>query len=336
MLERGGLRSKRTRGVGGALSTASLPLLGKQLIGLMEDPFYAVRDDLSASLANAKRTFARWQGLLRSAPASAELSRVASELRSMLLDMDADLAELEEAVTIAEQNPGRFRLAASEVRDRKAFVGTTKKAVEEIRTLLQSEGQTQQQTQRDLLFTQPATKPEASSAAGASKSGVGAGDGSDKAKNGLLAIGGSSEARDGVGRGPGRSNARMSNSGVSATSPSHGYDSSDAYRSSNNRFIENEQMAQQQIMREQDYALEGVHSTVRNLREIAITIGDEVDDQRVLLEDLDDHVDTTQDRLQLAMKRLNAVLAELRKGGTFTIICLIVVLVILLIVVIVI
>lgn len=300
----------------------------------MEDPFYAVRDDLSAALANAKRTFARWQGLLKTAPASADLTRTATELKNALSDMDADLAELDQAVTIAESNPGKFKLAATEVKERRTFVASTKKSVAQLRAMMQDEADTQQQAQRDLLFKQPATKkPPPGSSVGVSDSGAAAGS----------SAGGNYSNSSGTDLGRPLSDpygARSGGGRPKSATPTRGgntsYRDSDEYRSTNSRFVENEQMQQQQIMREQDYALEGVYNTVQNLREIAITIGDEADDQKVLLDDLDHRVDNTSDRMQLALKRMNAVLAELRKGGTCTIVCLVTVLLILLVVVIVI
>jgi len=289
----------------------------------MEDPFYAVRDDLSAALANAKRTFARWQGLLKTAPASADLTRTATELKSALSDMNSDLAELEQAVAIAESNPGKFRLAGAEVKERKAFVAATKKSVAELRAMMQGEADAQQLAQRDLLFKPAVSKrPNAVSSVGA-PSPEGA---SLPNRNGTW--------ENGTKAGAGRTKAGTPTR--SGTPGSDRYRDSDEYKGTNARFIENEQMQQQQIMREQDYALEGVYSTVQNLREIAITMGDEVEDQKVLLEDLDDRVDNTSGRMQLALKRMNAVISELRKGGTCTIVCLITVLLVLLVVIIVI
>lgn len=58
-------------------------------------------------------------------------------------------------------------------------------------------------------------------------------------------------------------------------------------------------------MQEQDQQLDGVMHTVLNMREIATTMNTELQDQSMLLDDLDEHVDRTSSKLQKAMKRMN-------------------------------
>lgn len=58
-------------------------------------------------------------------------------------------------------------------------------------------------------------------------------------------------------------------------------------------------------MQEQDQQLDGVMHTVLNMREIATTMNTELEDQSMLLDDLDGHVDRTSSTLQKAMKRMN-------------------------------
>ncbi|KAJ3186971.1 hypothetical protein HDU85_007009 [Gaertneriomyces sp. JEL0708] len=79
----------------------------------------------------------------------------------------------------------------------------------------------------------------------------------------------------------------------------------DDYNVSNQRFIEREQEQQQLLMRDQDQQLDGVMHTVGNIREIAVVMGRELDDQTNLLTDLEQNVDTTQGKLQLGLRRVN-------------------------------
>ncbi|KAI9033343.1 syntaxin 6, N-terminal-domain-containing protein [Hyaloraphidium curvatum] len=311
----------------------------------MEDPFYAVRDDLSAALAGARSQLARWRGLARTAGKDA--ARAAAELRAALADIDADVAELEQAVAVAARDPARFRLAAAEVAGRREFVAAARKEAAALRAALADEEGAAQAAQRDMLL------------AGGAKGGQGAAGGSsDRTARPPRAPNGTPLPADGrspaslpssgspapAGSPPGPSVGAPPPRTKPAGAPRPGTPSGQAGRSSTpdtgdrprDRFAENEQMQQQVIMREQDRELDQVAHTVRNLREIAVTIGDEVEDQKVLLDDVDERVDRTQGRMQLAQKRMNAVLAELRKGGTCTIVCLITVLLILLVVVIVI
>ncbi|KAG0297825.1 hypothetical protein BGZ98_000421 [Dissophora globulifera] len=74
---------------------------------------------------------------------------------------------------------------------------------------------------------------------------------------------------------------------------------------SNAKFVEQEAQQQQMLMQEQDQQLDGVMHTVLNMRDIASTMNDELQDQSMLLDDLDEHVDRTAGRLGKAMRRMN-------------------------------
>ncbi|KAF9327093.1 camp-dependent protein kinase catalytic subunit [Podila minutissima] len=105
---------------------------------------------------------------------------------------------------------------------------------------------------------------------------------------------------------------------------------------SNTKFIEQEAQQQQILMQEQDQQLDGVMHTVLNMREIATVMNDELQDQSILLDDLDEHVDRTSGRLQKTMKRMNKFIKDNEETkSTCCIGILIVVLIILLILVIV-
>ncbi|KAF9389287.1 hypothetical protein CPC16_005914 [Podila verticillata] len=79
---------------------------------------------------------------------------------------------------------------------------------------------------------------------------------------------------------------------------------------SNTKFIEQEAQQQQILMQEQDQQLDGVMHTVLNMREIATVMNTELQDQSMLLDDLDDHVDRTSGRLQKTMKRMNKFIKD--------------------------
>ncbi|KAF9397332.1 hypothetical protein BGX21_008974, partial [Mortierella sp. AD011] len=74
---------------------------------------------------------------------------------------------------------------------------------------------------------------------------------------------------------------------------------------SNSKFVEQEAQQQQILLEEQEQQLDGVMNTVINMREIALTMNGELQDQSMLLDDLDEHVDRTSGSLRKAMKRMN-------------------------------
>ncbi|KXS17344.1 hypothetical protein M427DRAFT_110467 [Gonapodya prolifera JEL478] len=240
----------------------------------MEDPFYAVRDDIDSSLASANALHSRLSSLLLSPsnPSSkAELSRTAAQLGQTLTVIEEDLVELREAVKASEADPKRFRLDLREVSSRKQWVERAGTRVREMRQLVVAAG--------------------TGGAAGAAGAGAGA------------------AKRDGVAVG-------LSNPPLPTA--------------------QEMKMTQQHLMRTQDAQLEGVLSTVNTLKHVAVAMGEEVDDQRRLLEDLDTQVDTTGGKLAVAMRRAKKVLEETKNDkGMMTIVCLGVVFLILLVLVIV-
>ncbi|KAG0226876.1 Syntaxin-6 [Actinomortierella wolfii] len=104
---------------------------------------------------------------------------------------------------------------------------------------------------------------------------------------------------------------------------------------SNTKFVEQEAMQQQMLFQEQEEQLDSVMHTVLNMREIATVMGDELREQSDLLDDLDEHVDRTQNRLQSAIKRVEIFLKKNEESkSTCCIGILIMILIVLLILVI--
>jgi hypothetical protein len=206
-----------------------------------------------------------------------------------------DVADLEKAVLASEKQPARFGLNIAEVESRKRFVMETRKVLRDLNLKLQP-------TSGPSDASLPPPLPSFPSSQSAAQSNM--------------------------------QNPSAQFSKKAKYPPSDPYAHLDAAKG-NNAYAEMETQQQQFIMREQDQQMDGVLSTVRNLKEMAHTIGDEVDDQMGLLDDVDERTDRTSGRLQQAQKRVDAVVKELQSGGMCTMICLIVVLFILLILVIV-
>ncbi|KAK6524557.1 hypothetical protein TWF281_011462 [Arthrobotrys megalospora] len=86
----------------------------------------------------------------------------------------------------------------------------------------------------------------------------------------------------------------------------------------------------QRIMGEQDETLDRLSESITRQRELSIQIGDELDSQGELLDDLDDGVDRAQRRITGARKRLDTFARKAKDNGSMiTIVVLIIVLVLL-------
>lgn len=75
-------------------------------------------------------------------------------------------------------------------------------------------------------------------------------------------------------------------------------------------------LQQRQMMDEQDTHLDRLSHSIRNQRDISIQIGDELDVHTGLLESLDHELDSTQDRLGRARRRLDHVARGAKDNGS--------------------
>ncbi|BFZ58483.1 hypothetical protein PYCC9005_005546 [Savitreella phatthalungensis] len=88
--------------------------------------------------------------------------------------------------------------------------------------------------------------------------------------------------------------------------------------------------AQQQMMREQDDSLEVLSRSIGRQRELSIQIGDELDEQGELIDDVDGHVTRSQNRLDQARTRLTAFSRKAKANSHLSIIITLLVVLILL------
>lgn len=73
---------------------------------------------------------------------------------------------------------------------------------------------------------------------------------------------------------------------------------------------------QNQIIRTQDKALDNMEKAIGRTKQVAMAIGEEVDLQTRLLDDLEDHVDVTESRTKAATGRIRQILTS--SSNTFT------------------
>lgn len=101
-------------------------------------------------------------------------------------------------------------------------------------------------------------------------------------------------------------------------------------RSENDGFIENQAQAQDLIMREQDSQLDEVGATIGVLKEMGQMIGNELDEQQELLEELDDSMESTTAKLKRTIDKVDKALAITKDGKQSCTICILIIVVIVL------
>ncbi|KAF4094441.1 hypothetical protein AMELA_G00015020 [Ameiurus melas] len=77
--------------------------------------------------------------------------------------------------------------------------------------------------------------------------------------------------------------------------------------SANSRYIQEQQEQQQLIVQEQDEQLELVSGSIRVLKDMSDRIGDELDEQAVMLEEFSEEMEQTGSRMDSVLKKLEKV-----------------------------
>jgi len=85
------------------------------------DPFDEVKADVAAAVSEAEATLTQWRARHEEPTAKRLLAELAS--------VEIDLADMDSAIESAAQNPERFKISASTLAERRAFVRTTRSTV---------------------------------------------------------------------------------------------------------------------------------------------------------------------------------------------------------------
>ncbi|KAI8842530.1 syntaxin 6, N-terminal-domain-containing protein [Chytridium lagenaria] len=241
----------------------------------MEDPFYSVKDEVEVTLGTALQVFDRLR-TLRTTPTgwgsdsnlitsdSEDTKWLTDELEETIISLEEDLQDLSETIRVVESNRFQIRLDAKEIAARKTFVATARRKPLKHPKPISSGASSSSTLNGSTTYPPSWTSPPKS-----------------QFQNDRDALFGGKSRLDVFGR--------MRD---------------EEARQSNQRFIEHESGFQQQIIRDQDAQLEDVMGTVGNLKEVAIVMGRELDDQARLLDDLESGVDTTAGKLRMGLKRM--------------------------------
>ncbi|KAK6463712.1 member of the syntaxin family of t-snares [Scheffersomyces coipomensis] len=76
------------------------------------------------------------------------------------------------------------------------------------------------------------------------------------------------------------------------------------------------QFQQQQLIDEQDLQLDSIHDTMRNLNQQAMMMGNELEEQGIMLDELDHEIDNVSSKVQRGLKRINHVLEKNRETAS--------------------
>nr|KAF6275741.1 syntaxin 10 [Pipistrellus kuhlii] len=217
----------------------------------LEDPFFVVRGEVQKAVNTARGLYQRWCELLQEGAAVGreELDWTTNELRNGLRSIEWDLEDLEETIDIPEANPGKFKLPAGDLQERKVFVERMREAVQEMKDHMVSPAAIAflERNNREMLTGKPTAQKPSSDLLDASV--------------------------------------------VSVTS----------------RYIEEQQATQQLIMDQQDQQLELVSGSIRVLKHMSGRVGEELDEQGIMLDTFAHEMDLTQSRMDGVLRKMAKV-----------------------------
>ncbi|XP_053438226.1 syntaxin-10 isoform X1 [Nycticebus coucang] len=217
----------------------------------LEDPFFVVRGEVQKAVNTARGLYQRWCELLQESTSvrREELDWTTNELRNGLRSIEWDLEDLEETIGIVESNPGKFKLPAGDLQERKEFVERMQEAVQEMKDHMVSPTAiaSMERNNREMLAAKPAAQ---------------------KSPSDLLDA-----------------------SAVSATS----------------RYIEEQQAMQQLIIDQQDQQLEMVSGSIQVLKHVSARVGEQLDEQGIMLDAFAHEMDNTQSRMDGVLRKMAKV-----------------------------
>jgi len=106
---------------------------------LMQDPYFAVKEEVEHSLTVVVDLHKRWMELSVDHKRGDEFEWTSSELLSGLRSIEWDLQDLEDTVSIVEGNRQKFQLEESELQERKQFIEATRRQIVAMRDEVQGQ-----------------------------------------------------------------------------------------------------------------------------------------------------------------------------------------------------
>ncbi|KAF2361181.1 Syntaxin 6 N-terminal [Trinorchestia longiramus] len=267
----------------------------------LEDPFFVVKDEVSKALSKTRTLFQRWQKLCSSAEVKSlgrsssfssgasllvgtpvspkeELDWTCTELRNSLRSIEWDLEDLEETIGIVEKNPKKFRIDSKELKSRRSFIAQTREEVKSMKSHLSA---VEEKNTDYVTEVCSANECEVEITTKNSPAGV-------------RKIAGTSMA-----------NSAKYSRLVNQT------DESPGHVTHNGRELPQRQVLlqqQQTVMAQQDEQLEELASSMSVLKQMSRQVGQEVDEQAVMLDEFGHEMEHTQSKMDNTLNRIAKVM----------------------------
>lgn len=237
-----------------------------------EDPFFVVKEEVSKAINKTRSLYKRWLELKEETYASNilrdELEWTTTELRNSLRSIEWDLEDLEDTISIVERNPSKFSIGNRDLASRKLFIDQTR---EEVKCMKDAMNYSRE---KDRGVDRMSTKPLLS----------------DDFNNM-------------------NSHSPVKISGPFSSSRQTKYSKLNNQMDSPNRsWLSNSINQQSSMFEQQDSQLDMLGETIGTLKTASRQIGNELDEQAVMLDDMGNEMECTESKLDATMKKVAKVL----------------------------
>jgi len=288
----------------------------------LEDPFFVVKDEVLKALLKTRDLFESWRlgqeclasenggdGFLRTAE---EQEWATTELRNSLRSIEWDLEDLDDTVQIVEKNPAKFRIDSAELSVRKAFIQQTRDEVNRMKEWAENPEKSKTY-ERSPMDTIPLASPS-TPASGTGSGGPGLLSHSSSINGHSRLMGGGVQSSVGGGGGMKHNNkySRLPSNGDGDYAEDDDYsptsNSAGGLSNSNSQYIQQQIAAQDRLMASQDSRLDMMSETMGTLRNVGGAIGQELDEQAVMLDEFGTEIENAESKLDATMRKMAKVL----------------------------
>ncbi|EDW58776.1 syntaxin-6 isoform X1 [Drosophila virilis] len=305
----------------------------------LEDPFFVVKDEVFKALNKTRGLYLRWRELGENG--GAEVEWTTTELRNSLRSIEWDLEDLEDAISIVEKNPTKFRIDNRELSSRRHFIDNTRDEVKQMKDKMSLN----RNRDRDITAHQPLLENETRNhslnhSQNHSQANEYHTSHNDRAylvdcpnpqsvANTIAGTMSAAAAAAAATRHSGTKYSKLENA-LDIDSPSHYGGSLD---SPGHRYVGETVSIQQRMIQGQDEQLDMISDSIGTLKTVSRQIGVELDEQAVMLDDFGNEFDTTESKLDTTMKKVAKVLHmnnDKRQWAAILILCVLLLFVIVL------
>ncbi|XP_018020780.1 syntaxin-6 [Hyalella azteca] len=267
----------------------------------LEDPFFVVKDEVSKALSKTRTLFQRWQKLNCAAETSSrvsggsfssgssllvgtpvtpkeELDWTSTELRNSLHSIEWDLEDLEETISIVEKNPKKFRIDLAELKTRHSFILQTREEVKSMNSQLLAAADKNSDYETEVCLANECEVEITT-------------------KNSPTAL-------------QKIASTAMANSAKYSRLVNQADESPSHVNANGRGFSQQQAILQQQqaVMAQQDEQLEELASSMSVLKQMSRQVGQEVDEQAVMLDEFGHEMEHTQSKMDNTLNKIAKVM----------------------------